>query len=53
MFQLPINPRAPVARLNNTEARQIIERYNPPAETGSMSGISRMLWRRRRARRYG
>lgn len=53
MFQLPINPRAPVTRLSDTEVRQIIERHQLPAGTGSMSDIGRMLWRRRRARRYG
>ncbi|MCC5981654.1 MAG: hypothetical protein JJU26_08050 [Oceanicaulis sp.] len=53
MFQLPINPRAPVARLTDSEARLFIEQNQPPASVTPMSDVCRMLWRRRRAKRYG
>lgn len=53
MFQLPINPRAPVARLSDTQARLFIENNVVPVSATPMSDVCRMLWRRRRAKRYG
>jgi hypothetical protein len=52
MFNRPINTREPTVELTDTQVQRMLEAGATPRSPQALIPGSRMLWRRRRARRY-